>query len=91
MVATCQNAFGKNKVSLLNTLTVKCNHILVESIFRSPFKSLQRKVQVYFWSPLVNFGSQTVGDKHHVMSWVGGLITWNSTNYFVYVRSLSSN
>jgi hypothetical protein len=75
MVATCQNAFGKNKVSLLNTLAVKCNHKLVESIFRSSFKLLQRKVQVYFWSPLVNFGSQTVATNTMLCHGWEGLVT----------------
>ena len=34
LLATYQNAFGKNKHYFLNTITVKCNQIGLESDFR---------------------------------------------------------
>jgi len=38
LVATCQIVLGKNKHYLLKSVTVKCNQILVESVFRSSFQ-----------------------------------------------------
>jgi len=38
LIATYQNACGKNRHYLLNTTTVKCNQLLLESIFRLSFQ-----------------------------------------------------
>jgi len=37
LIATYQNAFGKNKHYFLNPITVKCNQFVIESIFRLSF------------------------------------------------------
>jgi len=38
LIATYQNTFGKNRHYFLNTITVKCNQLLLESIFRLSFQ-----------------------------------------------------
>jgi hypothetical protein len=42
-LATYQNAFGKNKHYFLNTIIVKCNQMLLESVFRLFFQIITKK------------------------------------------------
>jgi hypothetical protein len=38
-----ENAFGKNKHNFLNIITVKCNQMLLESVFRLFFQIIRKK------------------------------------------------
>jgi len=43
LLAIYENAFSKNKHYFLNTITVKCNQMLLESVFRLFFQIIRKK------------------------------------------------
>ena len=70
LLAIYKNVFGKNKSYFINTVTVKCILMLLESVFRLIFPVLTKKGARIFLVPPDEGLYTNCGNKHHVVSWV---------------------